>query len=90
MPNESIKFPSEIVDLPSGGHFYDPESPLATGKIEIKYMTAREEDILTSPNLVRQGIVFDKLLQALIVTPGVVYDDLLLGDKNAIAAAKGL
>ena len=52
----------------------------------MKYMTAKEEDILTNANYIRQGIVIDKLLQSLIVTP-INYDDLLIGDKNAILIA---
>ena len=50
------KFPSEIVDLPSGGKIYGPNSPLKGGKIELKYMTAKEEDILTSQNLIKKGV----------------------------------
>ena len=82
-----FEYPSEVVDLPSQGWFYDPSSPLASGKIEIKYMTAREEDILTSQNLIKKGVVLDKLLEALIVTPGVKLDEILVGDKNAIFVA---
>jgi hypothetical protein len=82
-----FEYPSEVVDLPSQGWFYDSASPLASGKIEIKYMTAREEDILTSQNLIKKGVVLDKLLEALIVTPGVKLDDILVGDKNAIFIA---
>ncbi len=82
-----FEYPSEVVDLPSQGWFYDPSSPLASGKIEIKYMTAKEEDILTSQNLIKKGVVLDKLLEALIVTPGVKLDEILVGDKNAIFVA---
>ncbi len=81
------KFPTEMVSLPSQGWFYDSKNPLASGEIEIKYMTAKEEDILTSANLIKKGIVFDKLLQALIVDKKIKYDDLLIGDKNAIMIA---
>ena len=81
------KFPTEMVSLPSRGWFYDSKNPLASGEIEIKYMTAKEEDILTSANLIKKGIVFDKLLQALIVDKKIKYDDLLIGDKNAIMVA---
>jgi hypothetical protein len=81
------KFPTEMVSLPSRGWFYDSKNPLASGEIEIKYMTAKEEDILTSANLIKKGIVFDKLLQALIVDKKIKYDDLLIGDKNAIMIA---
>ena len=81
-----VKFPTEVVDLPSQGLLYPKDSPLSSGTIEIKYMTAREEDILTSQNLIQKGVVLDRLLQALIVTP-CNYDDILIGDKNAIMIA---
>jgi|KNS2Surf_BmetaT_FD_contig_31_7297961_length_1032_multi_2_in_0_out_0_1 hypothetical protein len=84
---QTVQYPSEVVDLPSQGWFYDPTSPLASGKVDIKYMTAREEDILTSQNLIKKGVVLDKLLEALIVSPGVKLDDILTGDKNAIFIA---
>ena len=80
------KFPTEMVELPSKGLLYPKDSALASGQIEMKYMTAREEDILTNQNYIQQGVVIDKLLQSLIVTP-IDYGDLLLGDKNAILIA---
>ena len=61
-----VKFPTEVVDLPSTGLLYPKDSPLSSGQIEIKYMTAREEDILTSANLIKKGIVVEKLIEALI------------------------
>ena len=78
------KFPTEIIDLPSKGHFYPEDNPLSSGKIEMRYMTARDEDILTSANLIQQGKALDKLLQSLIVDKTIDYNDLLVGDKNAI------
>ena len=81
------KFPSEIIDLPSGGKLYGKESPLYQGKIEIKYMTAKEEDILTSANLIKKGAVLEKLMDSLILTPNVKTSDLVTGDKNAIMIA---
>jgi hypothetical protein len=78
--------PSEIVELPSEGKPYPTGHPLASGKIEMKYMTAKEEDILTNQSYIKSGVVLDKLFQALIVTP-VDYNDLLLGDKNAVMVA---
>jgi hypothetical protein len=81
-----LKLPTEIVSLPSKGLLYSKESPLAKGEVEMKYMTAKEEDILTNNNFIRSGTVIDKLLQALIVTK-INYDDLLIGDKNAILIA---
>ena len=79
-------FPTEIVPLPSKGLLYPEGHPLAEGVIEMKYMTAKEEDILTSQNLIKQGVVLDKLFESLIVTP-VNYSDLFVGDKNAIMVA---
>ncbi len=81
------KFPTEMVELPSKGYFYADGHPLSSGKVEVKYMTAKEEDILTSANLVKKGIVIDRLLDSLILTPNVRGDDLLIGDKNAIMVA---
>lgn len=82
-----FKLPTETVELPSKGLLYPTDSPLASGVIEMKYMTAREEDILTNGNYISNGTVIDKLLQSLIVTEGVNYGDLLIGDKNAIMVA---
>jgi len=84
---QSFEYPSEVIDLPSKGWFYSQNSPLSRGKIDIKYMTAKEEDILTSQNLIKKGVVLDKLLEALIITPNVRMDDILVGDKNAIFIA---
>ena len=81
------KFPTEVIDLPSLGKVYHKDSPLADGKIELKYMTAKEEDILMSENLIKKGVVIDKLLDSLIVTEGVSQRDLVLGDKNAVLVA---
>ena len=78
------KFPTEMVDLPSKGYFYFEGHPLSSGKVEVKYMTAKEEDILTSQNLIQQGTVIDKLLESLIVDKSIKLDDMLIGDKNAI------
>ena len=70
------KFPTEVVELPSKGYFYPEDNPLSSGKVEMKYMTAKEEDILTSPNLIQQNIVIDKLLEALVVDKTINLDDL--------------
>ena len=82
-----VKFPTEVVDLPSQGLLYPKDSPLSSGTIEIKYMTAREEDILTSANLIKKGIVVEKLLESLVVDKSIKIDDLLIGDKNAVLIA---
>ena len=81
------KFPSEVIDLPSEGKLYPKEHPCSNGKLELKYMTAKEEDILTSSNLIQKGLAIDKLLDSLILTQGVKVNDLLLGDKNAVMVA---
>lgn len=85
-PNVS-DYPSETIGLPSDGIFYDQNSPLSKGLVDVKYMTAKEEDILSSQNLIKKGIVLEKLLESLIVTPGVKVKDLLIGDKNALFVA---
>jgi hypothetical protein len=86
MEENKFKLPTETVELPSKGKFYPEGSALREGKIEMKYMTAKEEDILTNQNYIRQGTVIDKLLQSLIITK-INYSDLLVGDKNAIMLA---
>jgi hypothetical protein len=83
---QKFKLPTEVVELPSKGKLYPADSPLASGKVEMKYLTAKEEDILTNANYIRQGIVIDKLLKSLLVTD-VNYDDILVGDKNAMMVA---
>ena len=80
------KFPTEMVDLPSKGLLYPEGSPLRSGQIEMKYMTAREEDILTNQNYIQQGTVLDKLIESLIVSK-IDIKELLVGDKNAILIA---
>ena len=86
MAEEKRQFPTEMISLPSKGYLYPDDNPLSSGEVEVKYMTAREEDILTSGNLIQKGIVLDKLLEALIVSD-INLDDLLIGDKNAILLA---
>ena len=80
-------FPTEIISLPSQGKCYSEDNPLSKGTLEIKYMTAREEEILASQNLVRKGVVIDKLFESIIVETDVNIDDIVLGDKNAILLA---
>ena len=88
---EQPKFPTEIIDLPSKGLLYPEDNPLSQGQIEMKYMSAREEDILTTQSYIKQGVVLDKLFRALIVGNGegtkINYNDILTGDKNAIMVA---
>jgi len=81
-----FKLPTETIELPSKGLLYPEDSELAKGVLEMKYMTAREEDILTNQSYIKNGTVLDKLMKSLIVTK-INYDDLLVGDKNAIMIA---
>ncbi len=84
----SFPAPTEFVDLPSRGLFYPADSPLA-GKesLELRFMTAKEEDILTNKSLLKKGVAIDRLLSALIVDKSVSVDELLVGDKNALLIA---
>jgi hypothetical protein len=81
-----FKMPTEVVDLPSKGLLYPKTNPLSSGKVEMKYMTAKEEDILTNQSFIQKGIVLDKLLQSLIIS-NIDYQDLVAGDQNAIMIA---
>ena len=81
-----FKLPTEIVELPSKGLLYPEDSELAKGTIEMKYMTAKEEDILTNQSYIKNGTVLDKLMKSLIVSK-INFDELLIGDKNAIMVA---
>ena len=83
---QKLKFPTEQIELPSKGLIYPSDSPLSSGTIEMKYMTAKEEDILTNVNYINQNIVIDKLLQSLIISD-VKYNELLVGDANSLLVA---
>jgi hypothetical protein len=81
-----FKFPTEEIELPSKGLVYPKDNPLSSGKVEIKYMTAKEEDILTNQSYIQKGTVLDKLLESVIVSK-VNIGDLIIGDKNALLIA---
>ena len=85
--NKKYDFPTEIITLPSQGKCYPKEHPLSSGEIEIKYMTAREEEILASQNLIKKGVVLDKLFESIIADKSINIDDIIIGDKNAIVLA---
>lgn len=80
------KYPTELVNLPSKGLLYPDGHPLRDGVIEVKYMTTKEEDILSTQSYIKNGVVLDKLFESLIVTK-CNYSDLLIGDKNAVMLA---
>jgi hypothetical protein len=81
-----LNIPTEIVELPSKGLIYPESSLLSKGEIEMKYMTAKEEDILTNQNYINKGTVLDELIKSLIVSE-INYNDLCVGDKNALLVA---
>jgi hypothetical protein len=85
MAEKNYEFPTEVISLPSEGKCYPEGHPLSSGQVTIKYMTAKEEDILSSQNLIKKGIVLDKLLESVVVDSSI--DDLVVGDKNAIMLA---
>lgn len=87
MQEQKYDFPTEVITLPSEGKVYPESNPLSKGTIEIKYMTAREEEILASPNLIKKGVVLEKLFEAIIVDKAVNPSDIIVGDKNAIMLA---
>jgi hypothetical protein len=82
-----FKFPTEEVELPSKGLIYSKDNPLSSGKVEIKYMTAKEEDILSNQSFIQKGNVLEKLLQSVIIDKKINIDDLIVGDKNALLIA---
>jgi len=87
-PPISFSTPTEFVDLPSRGLFYSEDHTLhGKDSIEIRYMTARDEDILTSRSLLKKGVAIDRLLQNIIIDKKINLDSLLIGDKNALIVA---
>jgi hypothetical protein len=89
MSEKQYDFPTEVLDLPSQGKLYPTDNPLSSGRITIKYMTAKEEDILSNQNLIKKGVVLDKLFESILVD-NVNIKDILIGDKNAILLATRL
>jgi len=84
----SFATPTEFVDLPSEGAFYPEGHPLHNkDTVEIKYMTAKDEDILTSPSLLKKGLAVDRMIKNILVDRNIDSGDLLVGDKNAILVA---
>jgi len=86
MSEQKFTIPTEMIDLPSKGLIYPKENALSSGQVEMKYMTAKEEDILTNVNLLRQGLAIEKMLKSLIKSP-INYEDLTLGDRNGLLIA---
>ena len=83
MSEQKFTVPTEMIDLPSKGLLYPKENSLSAGVLEMKYMTAKEEDILTNVNLLRQGLAIEKMLKS-VIKSDIKYEDLILGDRNAL------
>jgi hypothetical protein len=86
MANFEPEIQSKSFELPSKGYFYDKDNPLSNGTLEIRAMTAKDEDILTDQSLAKKGKTLDRLLKNVIVTP-IDMDTMLLGDKAAAIVA---
>ena len=82
-PIAESKFPTEVINLPSKGWFYAEDNPLSAGTLELKMMTAKEEDILTSKNLITKNLVLDKLLESVVINKAIALDEMLVCDRNA-------
>lgn len=89
MPNPfNFVVPTEAIDLPSKGKYYPEGHCLRDAEfVEIKHMTAKEEDILTSQSLIKKGLAITKLLESIIVDKSIKVQDMLIGDKNALLIA---
>ncbi len=84
----SWSIPTQFVTLPSGGRFYTENHPLHNkDTVEIKFMTAKEEDILTSKSLLKQGVAIDRLIESVLLDKTINVNSLLVGDKNALIVA---
>lgn len=80
--------PTEFIEIPSKGKFYPQGHPLnGVEAVEIKHMTAKEEDILSSKTLLKQGIAIDRFLESVLVDKKLSSESMLIGDKNALIVA---
>ena len=84
----SFVTPTDFVALPSEGKFYPEGHPLCNQDVvEIKFMTAKEEDILTSQALLAKGIALERLVESVLIDKDITASSLLVGDKNALLVA---
>lgn len=83
-----FEVPVESVPLPSGGTVYPSDSPIYnTMTVDIRAMTAREEDILTSRALIKKGTVITELIKSCLTDKSISVEEMLVGDRNAIMTA---
>jgi len=80
--------PTEFVELPSKGQGYPQGHPLnGQDSIEIRFMTAKEEDILTSQTLLKKGVAIERVLKSLVKDKSIDVGSMLIGDRNAMLVA---
>ena len=83
-----LEIPAEQIPIPSGGRVYSSDSPLYNREtVEIRPMTAREEDILTSKALIKKGTVITELIRSCLIDKSIDPDDMIVGDRNAVMTA---
>jgi hypothetical protein len=84
----SFVVPTEVIELPTKGRFYEEGSSLHNREsVEIKHMTAREEDILANESFIEDGTVFDRLLNSILIDKSIDVAELIETDRNAILVA---
>src|SRR3990167_609599 len=77
--------PVDMVSLPSKGLLYPPEHPFSSAEeVEVRCLTAKDEDVLTSRALIKKGTVITELLKGCLLNKAVDVDSLLVGDRNAL------
>lgn len=74
----------DVIPLPSKGKCYPIDSPLRCGRIPVAYLTAADENIIASPNVYRDGKLFDILLERKVLDKRIKVQDLVVGDRDAI------
>ena len=80
--------PTQFVELPSKGKPYPPEHPLYNKEsIEIRFMTAKDEEILSSQSLLKEGLAVDRFIENVVLDKSIKVNSMLIGDKNAILVA---
>ena len=80
---EVSKYPTEIISLPSQGLPYEDSNPLSSGTLELKNLTAKEENLLTNQTLMKNGTLLDKLLESVIIDKSIKTNDMLMCDFDA-------
>jgi hypothetical protein len=80
MQQEEFIVPMDVVELPSQGKLY----PNGQTTVKVKYLTAEDENILMSPELIRTGKVLDALLDNCVIADGLTTKEMLIGDRNKV------